>query len=78
MNSVQVIRGEGLGIVHEVLAIFSYGLKQAEEGFRNESVALTTLCDVDVFLGVALDKEIILEEEANEVKRFIMDPEGWA
>jgi len=34
LNSVNAIRNEGKGIVHEVFAIFSYGMDKAETAFR--------------------------------------------
>jgi len=77
LNSVESIRGEGKGIVHEVLAIFSYGMEESETAFRNASTALSTLTNVEVLLEVAKEKNYITEEEANEVKRFISNPPAW-
>lgn len=78
LNSVNAIRNEGKGLVHEVFAIFSYGMQKAEDAFREAGAALTTLTNVDVLLQVALEKGSLSEEDASEVKRFIADPENWA
>lgn len=78
LNSVNAIRNEGKGIVHEVFAIFSYGMQKAEDAFREASVALTTLTNIDVLTKVALEKGSISEDDASEVKRFISDPPNWA
>lgn len=78
LNSVNAIRNEGKGIVHEVFAIFSYGMEKAETAFREASTALTTLTDIQVLLDVAQEKKHISEQEAKEVKRFISDPPNWA
>jgi len=77
INTVKVLRNEGGCMVHDVFAIFSYGLAKSEEAFRAESVALTTLTDIDVLLGVALKRGDITEEEAKKVRKFRTDPEGW-
>lgn len=77
LNSVESIRGEGKGIVHEVLAIFSYGMEESEAAFRKASTALSTLTNVEVLLEVAKEKNYITEDEAKEVQRFIQDPPNW-
>jgi len=77
INTVKVLRNEGECMVHDVFAIFSYGLMKSEEAFRAESVALTTLTDIEVLLGVALKRGDITEEEADKVRKFRTDPEGW-
>lgn len=78
LNSVNAIRNEGKSIVHEVFAIFSYGMEKAETAFREASTALTTLTDIQVLIDVAQDNKYISEEDAKEVKRFIQDPPNWA
>jgi orotate phosphoribosyltransferase len=78
LNSVNAIRNEGKGIVHEVFAIFSYGMEKAETAFREASTALTTLANIDVLVEVAQEKDYITQEDADEVKRFIQDPPNWA
>jgi orotate phosphoribosyltransferase len=78
LNSVNAIRNEGKSIVHEVFAIFSYGMEKAETAFREASTALTSLTNIDVLVQVAQEKNYISEEDAKEVKRFIQDPPNWA
>ncbi|MBN1494380.1 orotate phosphoribosyltransferase [Candidatus Peregrinibacteria bacterium] len=77
INTVKVLRAEGECMVHDVFAIFSYGLAKSEEAFRAESVALTTLTDIEVLLGVALNRGDLTEEEAEKVRKFRTDPENW-
>jgi len=77
LNSVNAIRNEGESIVHEVFAIFSYGMEKAETAFREASVALSTLTNIEVLLEVAKEKNYISDEDAQEVKRFISDPPNW-
>jgi len=77
LNSVNAIRNEGKSIVHEVFAIFSYGMEKAETAFREASVALSTLTNIEVLLEVAKGKNYISDEDAQEVKRFISDPPNW-
>lgn len=77
INSVEAIRNEGKGIVHEVFAIFSYGLEKAENAFRESSTALTTLTNLDVLLDVALEMGKVSEEDKAKVMKFKIDPVGW-
>jgi orotate phosphoribosyltransferase len=77
INSVEAIRNEGKGIVHEVFAIFSYGLEKAENAFRESSTALTTLTNLDVLLDVALEMGKVSEEDKAKVMKFKTDPVGW-
>lgn len=77
INTVKVLRTEGECMVHDVFAIFSYGLAKSEEAFRAESVALTTLTDIEILLNVALRLGEITEEGAEKVRKFRTDPEGW-
>ncbi|MBU1445900.1 orotate phosphoribosyltransferase [Patescibacteria group bacterium] len=77
INSVNAIRDEGKGIVHEVFAIFSYGLEKAENAFRESSTALTTLTNLDVLLDVALQMGKITDEDKAKVMKFKTDPVGW-
>jgi orotate phosphoribosyltransferase len=77
INTVKVLRGEGECMVHDVFAIFSYGLTKSEDAFRAESVALTTLTNVEVLLAVALKRRDITEEEAEKVRKFTRVPEDW-
>lgn len=77
INSVEAIRNEGKGIVHEVFAIFSYGLEKAENAFRENSTALTTLTNLDVLLDVALEMGKVSEEDKAKVMKFKTDPVGW-
>jgi orotate phosphoribosyltransferase len=51
LNSVNALRNEGKAVVHEVLAIFTYGFEKAENAFREASVASTTLTDIHVLIG---------------------------
>jgi orotate phosphoribosyltransferase len=77
LNSVNAIRNEGKCIVHDVLAIFSYGLEKAEESFRDASVALSTLTDIDVLIKVAHEKEQIEQSDIEAILRFKKDPDNW-
>lgn len=77
LNSVEAIREEGKCIVHDVFAIFEYGLSKAHEKFRGASVALTSLTNIKVLLGVALERGDISAEDQEKVYRFIKDPENW-
>lgn len=78
LNTVNAIRNEGKCIVHDVLAIFTYGMKKAHDSFEEASVAASTLSNIEVLTQVAKEQGAITEEERREVKRFISDPPNWA
>jgi len=78
LNTVNAIRNEGKCIVHDVFAIFTYGMQKAEDAFREASVAASTLSNIEVLTQVAKDKGAISEEDQAEVKRFISEPPNWA
>ncbi len=77
LNSVNAIRNEGKGIVHDVFAIFTYGTEKSENSFREASVALSTLTNVKVLLDVAVKNGDVSEEDAVEVRTYFKDPTSW-
>jgi len=78
LNSVNAIRNEGKCIVHDVFAIFTYGMQKAKDAFEEASVAASTLSNIEVLTDVAKESGAISEEDQAEVKRFISDPPNWA
>lgn len=77
LKTVEALRGEGKGIVHDVFAIFTYGTEKAENGFREASVAASTLTNVSVLLDVAVKSGNITEEDAQQVQEYFKDPQSW-
>lgn len=77
LNSVEALRNEGECVVHDVFAIFSYGLDKSEEAFSKASVALSTLTDIDVLIKVALNSKKIDESDVEAILRFKKNPDNW-
>lgn len=77
LNSVNALRNEGKSSVHDVFAIFSYGLDKSEEAFLNASVALSTLTDIDVLIKVALQNNKIDDSDVTAIRRFKENPNNW-
>ncbi len=77
LKTVEALRGEGKGIVHDVFAIFTYGTEKAENGFREASVAASTLTNVSVLLDVAVKGGNVTEEEAQQVREYFKNPQEW-
>lgn len=77
LKTVEALRGEGKGIVHDVFAIFTYGTEKAENGFREASVAASTLTNVSVLLDVAVKNGNVSDEEAAEVREYFKNPQEW-
>lgn len=77
IRSVEVMRGEGKAIVHDVFAIFSYATQKSEENFRAASCAPSSLTDVNVLLEVAEKNGDISAEDLAQVKEYFIDPPNW-
>ncbi|PIW37345.1 MAG: orotate phosphoribosyltransferase [Candidatus Kerfeldbacteria bacterium CG15_BIG_FIL_POST_REV_8_21_14_020_45_12] len=77
IDSVNGVRNEG-GEVTDVLAIFSYGLKQATVGFKESNVKVNTLCTFEILLPVAVARKQLTEEEGGKALQWRVDPELWA
>lgn len=77
LGTVNAIREEGKCTAHDVLAIFNYGTEKAENGFREASVALSAMTDVNVLLEVAVEGGSVSAEDADEVRAYFKNPQGW-
>lgn len=77
LGTVNAIRNEGKCIVHDVFAIFTYETEKAEAGFREASVALSTLTNVNVLLNFAVEKGSVNVEDADQVREYFKDPQNW-
>jgi len=75
--AVEAIREAG-GIVKECIAIVTYGLKEAEEVFRQADCKLDTLTNIGILLDVALQERKITPQQRDLVLRWQQDPKGWA
>ena len=76
LHAVQALREEGAK-VHDVLAVFSYGLPQAQAHCREASVACHALSCFEVLLDAAVEQSYLSPNEAESVATWAQDPLAW-
>lgn len=77
LEVVKAIRKLG-GRVTSVLAITTYGLKEAEKNFANNKVGLHALTDLNHTCKIAVKNGILKKERVDLIKEWSKDPKGWA
>lgn len=77
LNGVSALRAEK-AVVHNVLAIVSYGFQEAVDAFREADVTLHTLTNFTVLLDEALKQNRFGTAEAEMIRDWFVDPHGWA
>lgn len=78
VSTADALRQEGKGIVTDVVSIFSYELAVSHEKALEAGLHFHPLSTVSTLLQVALDQDRIIDEEAEEIERFMRDPEHWS
>ena len=73
----QALRADGAE-VDGVSVLFSRASAPARQALEEAGLALTTICDLDTLLAVALGSGRIDEGALAEVRAFLADPEGWS
>lgn len=76
LEVVKAVRKLG-GKVTNVLAITTYGLKEAEKNFEKHKVKLHVLTDLNHSCEVAVKNGILKKERVDIIKEWSKDPEGW-
>ena len=64
--------------VDRVSVLFSRAGGSAQRALEEAGLALTAICDLDTLLAVALAGGRIDEQGLEEVRAFLVDPEGWS
>ncbi len=77
VSTVEALREEGQCIVTDVVAIFSYELKVAQEKASECKVRLHPLTTLSTLLDVALLQDRIKKSDVESILKFSKDPEGW-
>ncbi|MBR1783838.1 MAG: orotate phosphoribosyltransferase [Bacteroidales bacterium] len=75
--AVRALREKGC-IVKGMVAIFTYGLRVAEENFAKENVPLHTLTAYDTLVQVAKERDYIRHEDLESLAAWRLDPERWS
>ncbi len=76
LASVAAARKEG-AVVEKCLAIFTYEMEIAINGFREANCNLLTLSNFSTLVRVAAKKGYIQKEEINMLREWSKNPAGW-
>jgi len=77
LEVVSAIRKSG-GIVTDMIAITTYGLKAAEDNFTKNQIRLITLTNLNTSCEVAIKKGFLKRERVDIIKDWAKDPKNWA
>jgi orotate phosphoribosyltransferase len=77
IKCVEALRHEDAEVI-EVLALFSYGLPQAEEAFRAAGVKLRVLATFDDLAKRAQEKGILDAQDRTSLAEWRMDTVAWS
>ncbi len=77
LNAVKALQDAGCN-VKGMVAIFSYGLKVAEDAFKTAQIPLVTLTDYNILIKVAVDKEYIKSDDLMSLNEWRENPELWS
>jgi orotate phosphoribosyltransferase len=76
LNAVQALRDAGCN-VKGMVAIFTYGLPEAEENFKQANCILRTLTTYDFLLNKALEQNIVKDSDLQSLMKWREDPKAW-
>ncbi len=76
LKAVDALRSAKLNVLG-MLAIFTYGFKQAENSFKLNNCELTTLTNYNELISKALEINYISEDFLPDLKQWRQNPETW-
>lgn len=76
LQAVEALRGAGLSVAG-LVAIFTYGFKQAEENFANAKCRFSTLSNYPALIDYAAEHSLIVQNEINLLNKWREDPANW-
>lgn len=76
LNAVQALRDVGCN-VKGMVAIFTYGLTDAEESFREANCSLHTLTNYDFLIKKALQQNYVKDSDLLSLKQWRENPRAW-
>lgn len=76
LKAVDALREADLE-VRGLVAIFTYGFKQANDNFLNAECPYVTLTNYDTLLTKAIDSSIISSDELRSLQEWKMNPKEW-
>lgn len=76
LQVVDVLRNAGLE-VEGMVSIFNYGFEEAKNNFEKYGVKLISLTDYESLIEMAIDKNLVKEEEQKTLLNWREDPANW-
>ncbi len=76
IKAVDALREKGCN-VKGMVAIFTYGFDEAAENMKKANCTLTTLCDYNTLIEVALKHKYINEADLESLKQWRESPSTW-
>ena len=76
LQVVEVLSKAGLEVIG-LVSIFSYGFDVAAQAFATTGVKVLSLTDYETLIKLAIEKEIVSENEHNTLLNWRQDPGGW-
>ena len=77
VNAASAIKEQGGQVLH-VGAIFTYEMKRAKARFLNENLDFSCLTGLGTLLSVAMEKQMISQEELELLQLWSQDPVAWS
>jgi orotate phosphoribosyltransferase len=77
LRCAQALQAEGAELL-QVLALFSYGLPQAEQAFAAAGVACSTLAGFDDLRALAAERSLLDAAELEALAAWRPDPAAWS
>ena len=76
IKAVDALREQGCN-VKGMVAIFTYGFEEATENMKKANCSLSTLCDYNTLIEVALKHKYITENDVESLKEWRESPSTW-
>lgn len=76
LKVVEALRAYGVEVVG-MIAIFTYGFKQADDNFTLHNVKLSVLSNYNFLIDAALEEGYITQQQVDSLGQWRLSPETW-
>lgn len=76
IRAINALRENG-AIITDLFAIFTYGLKEAEENLKRAQIKLHALTNLETVVTFALKRGILKQDQVKIIKDWKQDPRRW-
>lgn len=63
--------------IEGLVSIFTYGFKESVNSFANANIKCISLTDYDALISLAIDKNIVSQNDQNTLLNWRTDPANW-